>query len=81
MSQGRLQGKTATYLGPTWDKEKPKPKRVYIEDHTLYVNGRLSNWVTFRYIKKDGTLGAYGGDYDFDKENFVNVKPAKLIVY
>lgn len=40
-----------------------KNKPVFVTDYRYDVNGRISNWVSFRYINKNGFLGKSGGDY------------------
>ena len=79
-SNGRLHGKVATYR----EKGNSRGRKVFSTNHILYANGGLSNWVDFRYINSDGTLGKNGGDYDY-KHNFINVlslprKKKKIII-
>lgn len=42
-----------------------KGKPVFVTDHQYYgSNGGICNFVGFRPIRKDGTLGKRAGDYD-----------------
>lgn len=66
-SKGRLHGKVATYR----KDRNSGGRKVFITNHIFYENGGISNWVDFRYIKPDGTLGKSSGDYDMGG-NFVN---------
>lgn len=63
---------------------KPEGKKrwiyVYVTDHT-FMGGynRVSNWVTYRRIRADGSLGAEGAYYDYGKENFRVCKNMKAV--
>ena len=82
-SVGRLHQKIATYVpGKTPVRKIPgltRRRRVYIVEHIYEVGGRLSNWVSFRLLNRNGTLGKkMHGDYDFGK-NFLDVcKPREI---
>lgn len=39
-----------------------KGKLVFVTNWTYESNGRVSNWVDFRFVRKDGSLGKSGGD-------------------
>jgi len=60
-------GKLYTYNG----------KLVYITDGDYQIDGRISNFWNFRYVKEDGTFSKKGGDYDNEGGKFV---PSKLKV-
>ena len=64
ITRGRLHECFATHKG----------RRVYVTDHTLLVDGRVSNWVSFMYLKTKRCKG----DYDY-RTNFTKVVPAKLV--
>lgn len=53
-------------------------KPVYITEGQYDVNGRISNYWNFRYIKKDGTLGKRSGDYDNEYNKFTPIKNYKI---
>lgn len=70
---GRLQSMVATYF----KQGSKKGQRVFVTEHVRTVDGQTSNWVHFRFIKPDGTLGRLGGDYDLGK-NFRHPKTAQI---
>ena len=52
---------------------KYRGKPVFVENYQAYgSNGGVCNFVTFRFIRKDGSLGKRSGDYGPD-----NFKPLK----
>lgn len=75
-TRGRLEGKVATYF----KNGNKKGRLVFVISHDYWVDGGLSNWVTFRYVNHDRTLGKKGGDYDFTK-NFKNARRARLKIF
>jgi hypothetical protein len=47
---------------------KCRGRLVYVHDHTYDVDGRLSNWVTYSYVDKEGNISRKTqGDYDFNQ--------------
>lgn len=49
-------------------------KPVYITDGCVESGGRVSNWWSFKYINKDGTLGRSGGCYGYEFTEKISCK-------
>ena len=50
-------------------------KPVYVTDGCTSSGGRVSNWWSFKYINKDGTLGRSAGCYGYE---FTEKIPCKV---
>ena len=59
--------------------KRGKKYLVYVTKHVWESNGRISNWVDFQLVNKDGSLGSVQyGTYDFHQ--FVVAKKHKIHV-
>lgn len=67
-TRGRLEGLVCRYAGGSNANGPTLPGVVYVVQHAYLVDGRISNWVSFRYVDDDGTIGEYvTGDYDWNQ--------------